>query len=324
MQNGGTVNGHATHVAGTLGGSGAGDATARGMAPGLQLHSYDWTNDLNEMRAASALVLSNHSYGQIAGWWLNPDTSQWADVGAAAFGQYSSTSAAWDDVVYDTGLITFNAAGNDRGDGPDCPTGPRCDGPYDTIVPSASAKNTITVCATTDFDAMTSFSSWGPVNDGRIKPDLCANGSTLWSTRNTAEYEYRSGTSMATPSAAGAGALLIQHLINQTGARPAPHTLKALMVHGARDLGRIGPDYEFGWGLIDASASIALIDQQRWLVDQLSTSAPTSLNLPITIASEQRAAQKRVTDGTPRNSMALTGAPRFGHKPLAVQGRRTP
>lgn len=284
VQNGGTVDGHATHVAGTLAGSGAGDASARGMAPSLQLHSYDWTNDLSEMRAASGLVLSNHSYGQIAGWWLNPANSQWTDTGAGGFGEYSSTAAAWDDVVYDTGLITFNAAGNDRGDGPDCPAGPRCDGPYDTIASQASAKNTITICATTDFDGMTSFSSWGPVNDGRIKPDLCANGSSLWSTRSPAGYEYRSGTSMATPSAAGAAALLIQHLFNETGARPAPHTLKALMVHGARDLGRAGPDYEFGWGLIDASASVALIDQQRWLVDQLSTTGPTTLNLPITVA----------------------------------------
>lgn len=283
VQNGGALSAHGTHVAGTLGGSGAGDATARGLAPALQLHSYDWNDDLNEMRTATSLTLSNHSYGFVSGWSLNA-SNQWFDNGATGFGNYSSVTAAWDAVVYDTGLITFNAAGNDRIDGPDCPSGPRCDGPYDTIATQASAKNAITVCATTDFDGMTSFSSWGPVNDGRIKPDVCANGSSLWSTADTGGYESRSGTSMASPSAAGAASLLIEHLRNRTGVRPAPHTVKALLVHAARDLGRTGPDYEFGWGLLDASASVALVEQQRFLVDQLSTTRPTSLTLPITVA----------------------------------------
>lgn len=308
LQNGGTSSEHGTHVAGTLGGSGAGDASARGFAPALQLHSYDWTNDLNEMRAATGLTLSNHSYGTTSGWSFNTTTNQWLDFGTAGFGMYSSVTAAWDAVVYDTGLITFNAAGNDRGEGPDCPSGPRCDGPYDTISPQGSAKNTITVGATTDSDTMTGFSSWGPVNDGRIKPDVCANGSSLWSTLGTNQYESKSGTSMASPSAAGAAALLIEHLSNRSGARPAPHTIKALLVHGARDLGRTGPDYEYGWGLLDVSASVALVEQQRFLVDQLSTTRPTSLTLPVTVASGTPTLKVTVAWTDPPGSPAAASA----------------
>ena len=76
------------------------------------------------------------------------------------FGQYGATSAARDDVTFDTGLISFYAAGNDR---VDCPPAAPCDGPYDTINAFATAKNIITVCATSDSDGMASFSSWGPV-----------------------------------------------------------------------------------------------------------------------------------------------------------------
>jgi hypothetical protein len=47
---------------------------------------------------------------------------------------------------------------------------------------------------------------------------------------------------------------------------PTAATMKALMIHGARDLGRPGPDYEFGWGLIDAKASADLMTRQTWKI----------------------------------------------------------
>jgi hypothetical protein len=114
---------------------------------------------------------------------------------------------------------------------------------------------------------MTKFSGWGPANDGRVKPDLCANGYSLTSTLPNNRYGSGpdwSGTSMASPSAAGAAALLFEHFKKETGENPTAATMKALMIHGARDLGRPGPDYEFGWGLIDAKASADLITRKAW------------------------------------------------------------
>ena len=64
---------------------------------------------------------------------------------------------------------------------------------------------------------------------------------------------------MASPSAAGNGALLMQHFANETGDFPNAATLKTLMINGARDLGRAGPDYEFGWGIIDSQQAAELI-----------------------------------------------------------------
>ncbi|NOY63754.1 MAG: M6 family metalloprotease domain-containing protein, partial [Gammaproteobacteria bacterium] len=252
-----SVSQHSTHVAGTIGGSGAGDVAATGMAPAVQLRSYDWTNDISEMRAAANLsdvVISNHSYGFTSGW------DGGVDNGAAGFGLYDINAKEYDDIVFDTGLLVFKSAGNDRNDGPDCATGgPRCDGPYDTIGYIGNAKNIVTVCALTDADGMTDFSSWGPSDDGRIKPDLCANGADLYSTVLSGSYAGMTGTSMASPSAAGTAALLFEHFRNTAGTDPSPALLKALMIHGARDLGATGPDYQYGWGIIDAQRSADLI-----------------------------------------------------------------
>jgi len=104
-----------------------------------------------------------------------------------------------------------------------------------------------------------------------VKPDLVANGYELQSTMPDDGYSPMSGTSMASPSAAGAAALLFERFQNVAGNSPAAATLKGLLIHGALNLGMIGPDYEFGWGLIDAEASVILIDNQSWRTEKVST-----------------------------------------------------
>ena len=76
MDGTGTLNYHATHVAGTMIAGGV-QAAAKGMAPNATLHAYDWTNDESEMASAAAngLLMSNHSYGFSAGWSWNG--SEW-------------------------------------------------------------------------------------------------------------------------------------------------------------------------------------------------------------------------------------------------------
>lgn len=254
------VGSHGTHVAGTIGGSGSGNNAAAGMAPAVQLRSYDWNNDTNEMQTAAQsdnVVISNHSYGFATGWtW---DGSAWIDYGSGGFGLYDSNSQAYDNIVYSTGLLVFKSAGNDRNDGPDCPSGPDCDGSYGTIGFIGNAKNVVSVCALSDSDNMSAFSSWGPTDDGRIKPDLCANGESLLSTLPGNSYGNSSGTSMSSPSAAGTAALLFEHFQNVTGTAPAPALLKTLMIHGATDLGATGPDYQFGWGIINSAVTADVI-----------------------------------------------------------------
>ncbi len=271
VKDGAKVSDHATHVAGTIGGGGLGKSDAKGMAPAVSIWSYDWNDDQEEMRQAveDGMVISNHSYGFVTGWYRDSEERLWKkdDTG---FGQYSAIAEGWDDIIVDTGLIVFKAAGNDRDEGQNCPDGPDCDGPYDCIPQQGVSKNTITIGATDDNDIMTSFSSWGPANDGRIKPDLCANGYLVQSTLPDGKYGAMSGTSMATPAAAGAAVLLYQHFKIIADDAPKPETLKALMIHGAKDLGRIGPDYEYGWGLIDAEETADLITRRAWQTASLS------------------------------------------------------
>ncbi len=271
VENESPVQKHATHVTGTIGGSGSGNPEARGTAPQVQIHYYDTGNYMAEMWMASQVDLSNHSYATNVGWRWNHDSATWEDQGNVdLFGQYTNDAALWDRLVINTHSSIFKAVGNDRDDGPDCPNGPRCDGPFDSIPHKGVAKNVISVCATDDDDHMSGFSSWGPADDGRVKPDLCANGVTLTSTCPDDGYCTLSGTSMAAPSATGAGTLLFQHLVNTTDSKPAPELLKALMINGARDRGRPGPDYAFGWGLINAQASANQITQHAYVSGQIA------------------------------------------------------
>ena len=305
------VSGHATHVAGTLIGSGAGlDPRSRGMAYAAELDAYDWNSDTAEMAlaAASGLLVSNHSYGIAAGWLYMgpvepPDTTWWWIGGSGKedpnFGYYDSESALWDQIAVDAPYyLIVKAAGNDRTDvGPsdgeeytvidqngdfveyaiaDGSHDPDCapDG-YDCIASASTAKNVLTVGAVDDLYGgysifsgpssvtMASFSSWGPTDDGRIKPDIVGNGMFLISAWTTHELAYAAaaGTSMATPNVSGSLLLLQQHYENENpGNYMRATTLKALVIHTADEAGNAdGPDYEFGWGLLNTKSAAAII-----------------------------------------------------------------
>jgi len=137
-------------------------------------------------------------------------------------------------------------------------------GGYDTMIPDALAKNALAVGSVQDAVtngsrnlalATTSyFSSWGPADDGRVKPDLVANGATVSGPYHTSDTSSQSGsgTSFSAPSVAGSALLLQEMYAKQSGGtymRSA--TLKALMIHTAEELGAPGPDYIYGWGLLD-------------------------------------------------------------------------
>lgn len=276
---------HATHVAGTIAATGI-EAAARGMANKAEIETYNWDADITEATTAAGngMRVSNHSYGIAAGWaWIGG----WAWFGDSSistsedwkFGFYLDECASWDNLMYnEPQYLAVFAAGNDRGEGPAGAPYPVDGYPYgyDTIGSPAVAKNGLTVGAVRGITGgyvtpsgvkMTDFSSYGPCDDGRIKPDVVAKGQSVWSTVDTSNtaYEFSDGTSMAAPAVAGSVAQLIEHYRN-VNSITAPYvedmrssTVRALVIHTADDAGTNGPDYIFGWGLMNTETAAGLI-----------------------------------------------------------------
>lgn len=262
---------HASHVTGTVMAAGI-NPEARGMANEATGVVYDFNNDVAEMTDEMAnnvgtMILSNHSYGAVAGWndgtWLGDiDISTVEDW---RFGFYNNQARQYDALVYNSPhYMIVKAAGNDRNDVGDGSF--PADGPFDVITFSGTAKNIITVGAVQKLNGeytgpddvqISNFSSFGPTDDGRIKPDIVAPGVSVRSTGAASDDDYLNlqGTSMASPVVMG-GLALIQELsknINNRFLKAAE--LKALMIHTAKEAGRAdGPDYKHGWGLLDASS----------------------------------------------------------------------
>ncbi|MBD2179519.1 S8 family serine peptidase [Planktothrix sp. FACHB-1355] len=168
---------------------------------------------------------------------------------------------------------------------------------YDSLTPAQVAKNTLVVGAIDDITAdpynnsnvkMAYFSNWGPTDDGRVRPDVVGNGVNLFSSVATSDTAYAtySGTSMATPNVTGTAALLYQHYKNlYGGASPKSATMKGLLIHTAFDSGNVGPDYTYGWGVVDGAAAAKFLtnaksaNQTDLLFEQTYTGTARTLNV---------------------------------------------
>ncbi len=298
---------HSTHVAGTIAAYGI-ISSARGMAPGATINSYEWNNDLSEMTSramadpdeTNTFQLSNHSYGHKSGWNNEVSPPKWyglyGEREAINFGLYDWSCADWDELCWNAMyFLPFKSVGNDRGESApgtgvtfsyydngwqtkpyDPNTDPYSDnwdnGGLDTITDIGNAKNIITVGAVEDAVSngvrfigsatVMSVSCWGPTDDGRIKPDIMANGNSLYSclsSKNTS-YGTKSGTSMAAPNAAGSAALLVAYYSRVfPNQRMLNSSIKGLILHTADDLRNPGPDYMSGWGLMNTKAAADFI-----------------------------------------------------------------
>ena len=121
---------------------------------------------------------------------------------------------------------------------------------------------------------ITDFSTFGPTDDGRVKPDIVGNGSALYSPyyRGDNDYNILSGTSMSAPNVSGSLALLQELHKKLFNGFLKSASLKALVLHTADDAGNAGPDYKFGWGLLNThSASKKMANSEVLLMEDSIT-----------------------------------------------------
>jgi serine protease AprX len=249
---------HSSHVTGIIIAGGI-DAKSKGIAFGGAARTFYWDLDLSEMTTfgAEGYLVSNHSYGynitELANW---------------RFGAYDQTSADYDKIseVFPYYQIVV-AAGNSRN-----LVHPQiiAKSGYDLLSGSALSKNCLVVAAVSSVEnydnassvRIASFSNYGPTDDGRIKPDIAAQGVGVYSVSSISDdsYETLNGTSMAAPAITGLVLLLQEHFKNRNGYFMKAATVRGLICHSASEAGfTAGPDYEYGWGLANGKEATKLI-----------------------------------------------------------------
>ncbi len=308
--------GHGTHVAGIIAGTGAQSAGSyTGVAPGARLIVQSLYGSPAAPLAglpADVGTLLDAAYSRGA----RVHNDSW---GAMVQGAYDARAVQIDDYIdQHPDLVVVVAAGNEG-----TAASPRIAAPgftdYYSVTSPATAKNAITVGAsrsdrqTTDThrtrwplnfpsppisaelisgnpDCMAGFSSRGPCDDERIKPDLVAPGTCVTAARSSLApdtsfeavvgtgYAVMSGTSMAAPVVAGAAAIVRQFYVVGCGHDPSAALVKATLINGTRWLtgpdavaGGGVPNADQGFGCLDLSGALPADGRQLSFIDTTST-----------------------------------------------------
>ncbi|MCR9288179.1 MAG: S8 family serine peptidase [Bacteroidetes bacterium] len=132
------------------------------------------------------------------------------------------------------------------------------------------AKNCIATANLFADASLVNSSSRGPAHDGRLKPDIAANGQDQISTSTSNTYQSFGGTSGAAPGIAGIAAMLqdAHRELNNDDLAPAP-LIKAILMNSANDLGNKGPDYKYGWGHVNAFRGALTLEENRYLTAEV-------------------------------------------------------
>lgn len=244
---------HATNMATIAAGGGNTYYTGKGAAWGAGIRSADFAElmpDATSLLKSQGVTVQNHSYG----------------VGIENF--YGLDAAAYDQQLNeDTSLLHVFSAGN-RG------TETSADGPYAGITGWANltgsfkmSKNSLVVGAMDSLQRVVPLSSRGPAHDGRIKPELIAFG--------------EDGSSGAAALVSGT-TLLLQELYQSMHSRPAPSALlRAVLVSSTDEVNAPGPDFQSGYGALNAAKAIELLQTDQYLLAGITENAVLRFNIQV-------------------------------------------
>ena len=246
-----SAGGHGMHTTGTILGAGLLDEKARGMAPEAEIWTWNFNVQSNgktvqqemlETYEKENISITSNSYG----FRMSSLCRAQQYLSYTFLGNPNTDRLAY----YIPTLTHCYSAGNDQG---------ACSQPFAHA--TNYAKNIISVGALTPYGAMTDFSSFGPLRDGRMFPIICARGKDVYSVMPNQGYDQMSGTSMSCPTVAGHLALLTQRWGQlHGGAIPYNYYLKALIANTADEAGNLGPDYKYGFGNLNAIAAVTAME----------------------------------------------------------------
>lgn len=251
----GTGQSHGDMTSGICVGAGNLDPTIRGMATGAYLYTYDIGSYPQVVNAVAnfnnyGTVISSTSYSQ----------------GCNA---YTTDTQFGDNLLYNNPQIQFVFSGGNNQSG-NCGYGAGAG--WGNITGGYKQGKNVVACGNlSGLEVLDNTSSRGPASDGRIKPDICANGQGQLSTNENNTYQVGGGTSAASPGIAGIFAQLYQAYkqINSVSNPPAA-LIKACVLNSAEDIGNAGPDFTYGWGRVNALRALQTIEQNRYLTDSVT------------------------------------------------------
>jgi PKD repeat protein len=260
---------HGDHVAGTVFGAGNLNPAGKGMAPGAEIAYFSYSsggsiylNGIDTMYSNMGVRITQSSYsnGSNAGYtFLCREMDKDIRQNRSLMHVFSAGNAGTANSGYGAGPGWGNITGGHK-----------------------QGKNVIATANMTWDDNLANSSSRGPAHDGRIKPDIGAVGSNVYSTWEPNGYNSISGTSMACPGVSGTLAALYQaYKKTNSQVEPDGGLMKSILMNTAEDLGNPGPDYKNGYGRINAMRALDVIENTTFYVDSISQGAVDTISLTV-------------------------------------------
>ena len=259
---------HGDHCAGIITGAGNIDPTTTGQAPGATIFvygaapTYPGFNSIPQHYSDPGIRITSTSY------------SDGCNAG------YTNLARTMDLQIrnYESLMHVFSAgnAGNEN-----CGYG--AGSGWGNVTGGHKIGKNVIATANLDYkDVLSNSSSRGPAHDGRIKPDISAKGSDVYSTIDPHTYSYKSGTSMSCPGISGSLAQLYDAYRDLNGGSdPKGGFMKALVLNTADDIGNPGPDFKHGWGRINNLRAVKVLENGNYMSDEIEQGE--TIVLPISV-----------------------------------------